>query len=119
MVRGPPRPTRTDTLFPYTTLFRSGRRLRGRRHRVDRRGGVEHGARARRAPARVRGPAPAPRIGVPGYEMSDLGASARGGPSPASFWQLFKPKILTVLGEGDRKSVVWGKSMLGRVDIGG
>src|SRR3546814_4028530 len=32
--------------------------------------------------------------------MSDLGASARGGPSPASFWQLFKPKILTVLGEG-------------------
>src|SRR3546814_17418632 len=23
MVRGPPRPTRTDTLFPYTTLFRS------------------------------------------------------------------------------------------------
>src|SRR3546814_12935529 len=31
--------------------------------------------------------------------MSDLGASARGGPSPASFWQLFKPKILTVLRE--------------------
>src|SRR3546814_15525990 len=23
MVRGPPRSTRTDTLFPYTTLFRS------------------------------------------------------------------------------------------------
>src|SRR3546814_20519207 len=23
MVRRPPRPTRTDTLFPYTTLFRS------------------------------------------------------------------------------------------------
>src|SRR3546814_697912 len=35
MIRGPPRSTRTDTLFPYTTLFRSelaeialGRRLR-------------------------------------------------------------------------------------------
>src|SRR3546814_13658560 len=26
MVRRPPRSTRTDTLFPYTTLFRSGKR---------------------------------------------------------------------------------------------
>src|SRR3546814_9765513 len=25
MIRSPPRSTRTDTLFPYTTLFRSGR----------------------------------------------------------------------------------------------
>src|SRR3546814_20683539 len=25
MIRRPPIPTRTDTLFPYTTLFRSGR----------------------------------------------------------------------------------------------
>src|SRR3546814_1389553 len=30
MIRRPPRSTRTDTLFPYTTLFRSG--LDGRRH---------------------------------------------------------------------------------------
>src|SRR3546814_11553695 len=34
MIRRPPRSTRTDTLFPYTTLFRSdaddGRRQRGR-----------------------------------------------------------------------------------------
>src|SRR3546814_1832703 len=28
MIRRPPRSTRTDTLFPYTTLFRSPRRLR-------------------------------------------------------------------------------------------
>src|SRR3546814_3639650 len=27
MIRRPPRATRTDTLFPYTTLFRSGHRL--------------------------------------------------------------------------------------------
>src|SRR3546814_18984822 len=27
MIRGPPRATRTDTLFPYTTLFRSCRAL--------------------------------------------------------------------------------------------
>src|SRR3546814_5456542 len=26
MIRRPPRSTRTDTLFPYTTLFRSGHR---------------------------------------------------------------------------------------------
>src|SRR3546814_15290820 len=28
MIRRPPRSTRTDTLFPYTTLFRSRRRTR-------------------------------------------------------------------------------------------
>src|SRR3546814_2949542 len=28
MIRRPPRSTRTDTLFPYTTLFRSGPRSR-------------------------------------------------------------------------------------------
>src|SRR3546814_13107077 len=27
MIRRPPRSTRTDTLFPYTTLFRSGRHM--------------------------------------------------------------------------------------------
>src|SRR3546814_1408330 len=39
MIRRPPRSTRTDTLFPYTTLFRSDR--------VDRAvfGGAEHGDR--------------------------------------------------------------------------
>src|SRR3546814_13122527 len=30
MLRRPPRSTRTDTLFPYTTLFRSGREMEGR-----------------------------------------------------------------------------------------
>src|SRR3546814_6441594 len=30
MIRRPPRPTRTDTLFPYTTLFRSRRRQQPR-----------------------------------------------------------------------------------------
>src|SRR3546814_17481117 len=33
MIRRPPRSTRTDTLFPYTTLFRS--RHRRLRHTVD------------------------------------------------------------------------------------
>src|SRR6056297_3287749 len=38
-IRRPPRSTRTDTLFPYTTLFRSGphaRRVRRGRHGVPR-----------------------------------------------------------------------------------
>src|SRR3546814_14630484 len=29
MIRRPPRSTRTDTLFPYTTLFRSGELVEG------------------------------------------------------------------------------------------
>src|SRR3546814_2506729 len=35
MLRRPPRSTRTDTLFPYTTLFRSGF-VDGRRYRISR-----------------------------------------------------------------------------------
>src|SRR3546814_2811637 len=34
MIRRPPRSTRTDTLFPYTTLFRSHRCFGGRFHRA-------------------------------------------------------------------------------------
>src|SRR3546814_14809396 len=37
MIRRPPRSTRTDTLFPYTTLFRSSGALAGSRHRRGRR----------------------------------------------------------------------------------
>src|SRR3546814_11950170 len=36
MLRRPPRSTRTDTLFPSTTLFRSPRRLAVLRQRADR-----------------------------------------------------------------------------------
>src|SRR3546814_11739823 len=43
MIRRPPRSTRTDTLFPYTTLFRSirqilraARRLAQKRNRIER-----------------------------------------------------------------------------------
>src|SRR3546814_6327053 len=46
MIRRPPRSTRTDTLFPYTTLFRSPRSARsGRTVR-------EHGGRNRHGRAR-------------------------------------------------------------------
>src|SRR3546814_6784000 len=64
MIRRPPRSTRTDTLFPYTTLFRSAALLRARvplglvprpgRRRAQSSGrpapdAVRHGGRARRA----------------------------------------------------------------------
>src|SRR3546814_992385 len=35
MIRRPPRSTRTDTLFPYTTLFRSAVPCRLLRHELD------------------------------------------------------------------------------------
>src|SRR3546814_21091016 len=35
MIRRPPRSTRTDTLFPYTTLFRSPEAFSGPRHAAD------------------------------------------------------------------------------------
>src|SRR3546814_16862359 len=45
MIRRPPRSTRTDTLFPYTTLFRSpdGRRTATGRRRRTARGSSEEG----------------------------------------------------------------------------
>src|SRR3546814_12449624 len=50
MIRRPPRSTLTDTLFPYTTLFRSGRKLgehRGLIHfTVGQRRGIEIGGQA-------------------------------------------------------------------------
>src|SRR3546814_6245221 len=40
MIRRPPRSTRTDTLFPYTTLFRSEQHGRGQCRGERRRGGA-------------------------------------------------------------------------------
>src|SRR3546814_19913073 len=56
MIRRPPRSTRTDTLFPYTTLFRSARKpgfARGARRRTAGRGD-EDGRRDRRDAAHGR-----------------------------------------------------------------
>src|SRR3546814_13958441 len=57
MIRRPPRSTRTDTLFPYTTLFRSGARARGgvRRDPARRDDGRRVGAAAPRMESRNRG----------------------------------------------------------------
>src|SRR3546814_2952118 len=50
MIRRPPRSTRTDTLFPYTTLFRSAR------HDAAPRAPRRPGARRHRRPRPVREP---------------------------------------------------------------
>src|SRR3546814_18054608 len=62
MIRRPPRSTRTDTLFPYTTLFRSPQEFLGSAFCQAR-------LRARRLGLRVReceGPHDRPTSGVPG-----------------------------------------------------
>src|SRR3546814_7196414 len=51
MIRRPPRSTRTDTLFPYTTLFRSVR---------DRQARLRIGGLARRQPGGIAGEKAAP-----------------------------------------------------------
>src|SRR3546814_19262855 len=50
MIRRPPRSTRTDTLFPYTTLFRSMRCPRRTRKRLQGRHSRPSTVSARRAP---------------------------------------------------------------------
>src|SRR3546814_8655194 len=64
MIRRPPRSTRTDTLFPYTTLFRSGPRLR-----LEEGDGPDPHVRCvrRSEPA----PAALPRPGGPGLHRTD------------------------------------------------
>src|SRR3546814_9516553 len=62
MIRRPPRSTRTDTLFPYTTLFRS---LKGQ-------GGLEN-LKGVTVPVRISGP-----FSAPGYQVQwkDIGSRA-------------------------------------------
>src|SRR3546814_2893532 len=62
MIRRPPRSTRTDTLFPYTTLFRSRRRAQAPHRRASRPASPPPpSAGCRAARARRADPPPAPR----------------------------------------------------------
>src|SRR3546814_11366371 len=84
MIRRPPRSTRTDTLFPYTTLFRSSATASAR---ADGKGEVAGpgGAQVRR-PARRYGAAPPRRPGAKRHEGSltqDDPASRRDDRHPA------------------------------------
>src|SRR3546814_9926101 len=74
MIRPPPRSTRTDTLFPYTTLFRSDA-ARPRPRRASGRSGRRR-ARGAADPDRVR--AGHPVLVAVRPEGLDLGAAGRG-----------------------------------------
>src|SRR3546814_3504950 len=85
MIRRPPRSTRTDTLFPYTTLFRSNvwpeclvatLRRRSCRSGSARRGGRESGGRPQ---AMI----PGPRLLAADYWVGTVGSLGAGGaPAP-------------------------------------
>src|SRR3546814_16975335 len=99
MLRRPPRSTRTDTLFPYTTLFRS-RRWRGSGIRRSCPAPVPPAPRSRAAARGARpGPQPARRRGSPGLPPRC--------PRPSRA----APPV--------RKSGVEGRSVSVRVEVGG
>src|SRR3546814_15353020 len=107
MIRRPPRSTRTDTLFPYTTLFRSDDRAASVRQHVRQRllGGdeaAEHGGSHRRQEY----------LGIEGKEVG----IAPGG-IKVDVHRVVEQHIDAA--EFARKSVVSGKSVAVRVDLGG
>src|SRR3546814_21149073 len=119
MIRRPPRSTRTDTLFPYTTLFRSraGRTRSSRSPRPprfakarSRRSSVVAADRIARADVIIgrQGGAQFARLELPGAVHLDQRVVIL----PV------KDAVGPVLGL-DRKSVVWGKSVSVRVYRGG
>src|SRR3546814_14369644 len=101
MIRRPPRSTRTDTLFPYTTLFRSLDLI------------VQEGWQPRRQSGGV---AVSPIITI-GAIWSRQGRQCI---CPLSVRRVRGKKCkLFAVGRLDRKSVVEGKSGFIRVDLGG
>src|SRR3546814_12110420 len=129
MRRRPPRSTHTDTLFPYTTLFRSHRRARRRRpaaaqlrrrclslsrsRRPDRcrQDGRRQDGGRQETPLEERG-GPPMRVGLT-YDLRD-DYLALGGFSETDLAEFESPDTIE-----DRKSVVTGKSVERRVDLGG
>src|SRR3546814_21053880 len=118
MIRRPPRSTRTDTLFPYTTLFRS-RQPTADHGTVERVGVVEGrpGGELLNRPAGV----------VDAVVGDDIGADHAIADSPSGVADVGQDQKLqqarevgrVELGTRERKSVAQGKSVYGRVDLGG
>src|SRR3546814_12334088 len=105
MIRRPPRSTRTDTLFPYTTLFRSGRIVpvhAGGGERLRRRAAGGDAPRARRAGAAAVPVAVARAF--PAFAVAEAGADRRdqlgGAVHPVLMGRAARA------GRQDRKSVV-------------
>src|SRR3546814_10999150 len=123
MIRRPPRSTRTDTLFPYTTLFRSIGPV-GNDQRLTRLAAHQRAQFARRR-GRVE------HVQSFGWEVADAQYKAvaehRADPEqmigePASVGVLLfdpSPCLIHRQPVADWKSVVTGKEMSGRGDSGG
>src|SRR3546814_11737431 len=109
MIRRPPRSTRTDTLFPYTTLFRSG----GYARRVPGTAGESNDPHAiiRQRPC-AHDRRPCPCAGSPG--RSDHAARKR-----RSHIARCAHPARSAAADADRKRVGWGKRVCERVDLGG
>src|SRR3546814_17776877 len=110
IVRRPPRSTRTDTLFPYTTLFRSQRADRaagifddmtGAARRADGAGDVEDDVLRRHAGADVALDAHFHRLG--GLEQQRLRREP--------MLDFARPDAEGKRADADRKSVGYGKSV--------
>src|SRR3546814_13483321 len=123
MLRRPPRSTRTDTLFPYTTLFRSDALAdAGHRHAFFRAGAAGYaGGLAAGVVDQVFLGHRATAAGA--FDLGRVDAFLRSGEARAR-GQVFGLRRRTGLaGRGlgldlDRKSVVWGKSVSVRVGFG-
>src|SRR3546814_19601497 len=117
MIRRPPRSTRTDTLFPYTTLFRSARQRANlsvvTHAHVDKI--MIEGSRAIGVEARISGEK---RIFRTRREVL-LCAGTLLSPTMLMRSGIGPGAALAALGLEDRKSVVEGKSVSVRVDLGG
>src|SRR3546814_10928612 len=120
MIRRPPSSTRTDTLFPYTTLFRSVAVARPEPHEAialaDRVGADMHPVGKRLLGLGRILDAPA----IEGEAHAVISAFDAGA-AQATHRQWCEAVRTTVLEQRwqDRKSVGWGKSVSGRVDLGG
>src|SRR3546814_19169224 len=98
MIRRPPSSTRTDQLFPYTTLVRAASRF------ALRAGHVEEHISARDMRERI--------VGI---AIVRLAADDRDRASDAIAFAAPDHR----LARGDRKTVVWGKCVSVRVELGG
>src|SRR3546814_17194450 len=109
MIRRPPRSTRTDTLFPYTTLFRSDNQLQ------------LHQSESTIAAARQQALAAQQQIDALRNALAALL-----GKGPDRGLDINRPRLLdapspgvpAVLPSEDRTSAVEGKSVSVRVDLG-
>src|SRR3546814_20012800 len=126
MTRRPPRSTRTDTLFPYTTLFRSAqspaslRRILGKDSPVAVMLSAARSATLESMRSEVAGRAVSPADPkLIRYLQASMGALPH-----EILRALFLDGSRPVIGDeqlqhGDRKSVVSGKSVSVRLDPGG